>query len=354
MSGSAADGSTPDTLIPEAGPGRPLDVPDLGVGVGLRVPHYRHVLDQRPAMDFFEVISENFMVDGGKPLYHLDQVLESYPVIQHGVSLSIGAPQAPDREYLKRLKALVKRVRPAWLSDHFCWTGVPGGNLHDLLPLPYTEEVIRRVAERARMVQDFLEVPFALENTSSYMAYRQSEMPEWEFVSEVVERAGIGLMFDVNNVYVSAYNHGFDAYEFIRKVPHERIVQIHLAGHTNLGKYIIDTHNGDIIDPVWDLYRATIELAGPISTLIEWDDQIPEFGTLSALAERAKTARKQALQVRQALQAKLEPPAGGAVTSFVEGKVLIPEPRQPAASASGWKQGGPRELAAEESVNAAE
>ncbi|MEN9577772.1 MAG: hypothetical protein RJA70_781 [Pseudomonadota bacterium] len=307
--------------------------------MGLRVPHYRHVLDARPAMDFFEVISENFMVDGGKPLHHLDRVLESYRVIQHGVSLSIGGPEAPDREYLKKLKALVKRIRPAWLSDHFCFTGVPGQNLHDLLPLPYTEQMVNVVAERARQVQDYLEVPFALENTSSYMAYRQSHMTEWQFVSEVVDRAGIGLMFDVNNVYVAAYNHGFDAYEFIRNVPHDRIFQIHLAGHTNLGDYLIDTHNGNIIEPVWDLYRATIELAGSVSTLIEWDDEIPAFGELEALAARAKSIRSEALAVRA--QRAQDP----AAPSFALGKTLVPTPTAASTARPSWNQGGPREAA---------
>ena len=268
-----------------------LGLPDLGIGVGLRVPHYRHILEHRPQLDFFEIISENFMVDGGKPMHHLERVMESYPLIQHGVSLGIGGPDAPDREYLRRLKQLVRKVQPAWLSDHFCWCGAGGAHLHDSLPLPYTWEVVKLVAERARQVQDYLEVPFALENTSSYMAYTASQMSEWEFVSEVAERADIGLMFDVNNVFVSAYNHGFDAREFVARVPHERIVQIHLAGHTNLGKVIIDTHRGHVSDGVWDLYRATLARTGPVSTLIEWDDAIPEWSVLAAEAEKARAIR---------------------------------------------------------------
>lgn len=270
-------------------------VPDFGVGVGLRIPHYRYILDNRPSMGFFEVISENFMIPGGKPLYHLDRVLESYPVIQHGVSLSIGGPEPLDRDYLKRLKQLTKRVKPAWVSDHFCWCGAGGAHLHDLLPLPYAEEAVRLVAERARMVQDFLELPFALENTSSYLTYTRSTLSEWQFVTEVVERADCGLMFDVNNVYVSAYNHGFDPLEFVRAVPHERIVQIHLAGHTNLGRYIIDTHRGHVADAVLELYRETIRLAGPVSTLVEWDDEIPAFEVLSAEADKVSALRELAL-----------------------------------------------------------
>jgi uncharacterized protein (UPF0276 family) len=318
-----------------------LGVPDLGIGVGLRVPHYRHILSQRPAVDFFEIISENFMVEGGKPIYHLEQVLERYPLIQHGVSLSIGGPEAPDASYLARLKQLVRKVKPAWLSDHFCWCGVPGAHLHDLLPLPYTWEAVERVAERARRVQDYLEVPFALENTSSYMTYTSSEMSEWQFISEIAERANIGLMFDVNNVYVSAYNHGFDAREFIRSVPHERIVQIHLAGHTNLGKYIIDTHRGHVIDEVWALYRETIRLSGPVSTLIEWDDQIPEWPVLAAEAEKARSARNEALGLTAAL-----PGSKPAVP---------PAHAEPRGAAHGGRHGGPRELAAleESSLGAA-
>ena len=309
-----------------------LGAPDLGVGVGLRVPHYGRILRERPHVDFFEVISENFMVEGGKPRYHLDRVLESYRVIQHGVSLGIGGPEPPDREYLARLRDLVRHVKPAWLSDHFCWCGAGGAHLHDLLPLPFNEETVRTVSERARMIQDYLEVRFALENTSSYLTFTASTMTEWEFVSEVAERADIGLMFDVNNVYVSAYNHGFDPYEFVRNVPHDRIVQIHLAGHTNLGKYIIDTHRGHVIDPVWDLYRETIELAGPVSTLIEWDDEIPELEILLAEAERARAVRREALGNR-------------ATGKHSDGRRAAPFEPAVAREARPWTQGGPRETA---------
>jgi uncharacterized protein (UPF0276 family) len=324
-----------------------LGVPDLGIGVGLRVPHYRHILSQRPAVDFFEIISENFMVDGGKPIYHLEQVLEHYPLIQHGVSLSIGGPDAPDPGYLARLKQLVKKVKPAWLSDHFCWCGVPGAHLHDLLPLPYTWEAVARVAERARRVQDYLEVPFALENTSSYMAYTASEMTEWQFISEIAERADIGLMFDVNNVYVSAYNHGFDAHEFIRSVPHERIVQIHLAGHTHLGKYIIDTHRGQVIDAVWDLYRETLRHTGPVSTLIEWDDEIPDWPVLAAEAEKARAARDETLGLtRSASQSRAGVGTEWAAPAFPPGDAPDGGTHPGGPHPGGPHHGGPRELAA--------
>jgi len=271
-----------------------LGLPDLGVGVGLRVPHYKHILSERPAVDFFEIISENFMVEGGKPRYHLARVLESYRAVQHGVSLGIAGPEPLDREYLKRLKRLLVEVKSPWLSDHFCWSGAGGAHLHDLLPIPYTKQAVDRVVERARQVQDFLEVRFALENTSSYLTFESSTLSEWEFIGEIAERADIGLLFDVNNVYVSAYNHGFDPYEFVQNVPHGRIVQIHLAGHTNFGTHIIDTHRGAVIDPVWDLYRRTIELTGPVSTLIEWDEEIPTFDVLLAEAAKARAIRARA------------------------------------------------------------
>ena len=304
--------------------------------MGLRVPHYGAILAQRPSVDFFEVISENFMVDGGKPLYHLDRVLDHYRVVQHGVSLGIAGPEEPDRAYLARLKQLARRTKTPWVSDHFCWFGAGNAPLHDLLPIPYTPEAVRRTAERARMIQDFLEVPFALENTSSYLTYRSSTLSEWEFISEVAERADIGLLFDVNNVYVSAYNHGFDAQTFIRSVPHERILQIHLAGHTNLGKYIIDTHRGSVANEVLDLYRQTIALAGPVSTLIEWDDEIPELPVLLAEAERARRAREEGLALRDG-RALPEAPA----TDYAPWA---------ASDAHGWLQGGPRESAASEAA----
>jgi uncharacterized protein len=271
-----------------------LGLPDLGVGVGLRVPHYKHILSERPPVDFFEIISENFMVEGGKPRYHLARVLESYRVVPHGVSLGVAGPDPLDREYLIRLKRLLAEVKPPWVSDHFCWSGAGGAHLHDLLPIPYTKQAVERVVERARQVQDALEVRFALENTSSYLTFESSTLSEWEFISEIAERADIGLLFDVNNVYVAAYNHCFDALEFIENVPHERIVQIHLAGHTNFGTHIIDTHRGEVIEPVWDLYRRTIELTGPVSTLLEWDEEIPEFGVLLAEADKARAVRERA------------------------------------------------------------
>ncbi|WP_437300492.1 MNIO family bufferin maturase [Sorangium sp. So ce426] len=277
-----------------------LGLPDLGVGVGLRIPHYRHIFEHRPRVDWFEIISENFMVDGGMPIAHLERVLSSYRLVQHGVSLSIGSTDPLDFDYLRRLKALLARVGSPWVSDHLCWTGAHGINLHDLLPLPYTEEAVRHVAARARVVQDFLEVRLALENVSSYLTFTASRMSEWEFLSAIAEEADCGILLDVNNVYVSSYNHGFDPEAYIDGVPHHRIVQFHLAGHTHQGAYILDTHSDHVVDAVWALYRRAVARAGDVSTLIEWDDDIPSFEVLAAEAEKARAIREEVARARAA------------------------------------------------------
>ncbi|WP_437627092.1 MNIO family bufferin maturase [Sorangium sp. So ce1151] len=277
-----------------------LGLPDLGVGVGLRIPHYRHVFEHRPRVDWFEIISENFMVDGGMPIANLERALASYRLVQHGVSLSIGSTDPLDFGYLRRLKALLGKVRSPWVSDHLCWTGAHGVNLHDLLPLPYTEEAVRHVAARARAVQDFLEVRLALENVSSYLTYTASRMSEWEFLSAVAEEADCGILLDVNNVYVSSYNHGFDPGAYVDGVPHHRIVQFHLAGHTNHGRYILDTHSDHVADAVWSLYRRAVEHTGDVSTLIEWDDDIPAFEVLAAEADKARAIREEVARARAA------------------------------------------------------
>ena len=294
---------SPQAARPTAGDAtreRRLGLPDLGVGVGLRLPHYQTIFDTQPRVDWFEIISENFMVPGGLPMHNLGRVLERYRVVQHGVSLSIGSTAPLDREYLRKLKALHQKVLSPWVSDHLCWTGVPGANLHDLLPLPYTDAVVRHVAQRAREVQDFLEVPLALENVSSYLTYTESAMTEWEFVSRVAEEADCALLLDVNNVYVSSYNHGFDPMVYIENVPHHRVVQMHLAGHTHRGKYILDTHSDHVIDPVWALYRRACELVGDVSTLVEWDDDIPAFDVLLAEADKARAIRDEVRRARAA------------------------------------------------------
>jgi uncharacterized protein len=279
-----------------------LGLPDLGVGVGMRIPHYEDLLGSpEPArMDWLEIISENFMLGGGLPLYNLGRALDRYRLVQHGVSLSIGATEALDHEYLGKLKALLQQTKSPWVSDHLCWTGAHGVNLHDLLPLPYTDEAVKHVAARAREVQDILGVRLILENVSSYLTYTSSAMKEWEFLTAIAEEADVGLLLDCNNIYVSSFNHGFDPREFVDGVPHARVVQIHLAGHTNYGKYIIDTHSAPVIEPVWDLYRQAIERCGPVSTLIEWDDDIPPFAELCAEAEKARVIRDEVARDRAA------------------------------------------------------
>src|SRR3984885_5991964 len=243
-------------------------LPNLGIGLGLRIPHYEEIFRDQPAVDWFEIISENFMVDGGKPLEYLDKILEKYPVVQHGVSLAIGSPDPLDFDYLKRLKALTRITGTPWLSDHLCWGRLPGAHYHDLLPLPYTKEVINYVAERARIVQDFLEIPFALENLSSYVTYNESVMTEWEFYSQIVEKAGIYMMLDVNNIYVSSRNHGFEPQEYYRNLPLERVLQIHLAGHSDYGDYVLDTHDNYVCDEVWKIYAEVYPKTRGVSTLL--------------------------------------------------------------------------------------
>ena len=274
---------------------RRLGLPDLGVGLGLRVPHYPTVFESKPPCDWFEVISENFMVGGGRPIKNLERALADYRVVQHGVSLSLGSTNPLDWDYLRALKQLTQKTSTPWLSDHLCWTGSDCLNLHDLLPLPYTEETIRYVAGRARIVQDFLGIRFAIENVSSYLTYTESRMTEWEFVAAIAEEADVGILLDVNNIYVSSQNHGFDPVEYLEGIPAHRVVQIHLAGHTRMEKYILDTHTGPIVDPVWDLYARALERVGPVSTLIEWDDEIPAFEVVHQEAERAKAIRQRTL-----------------------------------------------------------
>jgi uncharacterized protein (UPF0276 family) len=247
-------------------------------------------------MDWFEVISENFLVAGGRPLDTLARLRGAYRVVPHGVSLAIGSVEPLDLDYLARLRVLVDRLDPPWVSDHLCWGRAPGMHLHDLLPLPYTAEAVALVVERVKRVQGTLERPFALENVSSYMTYRASSMTEHDFVAEVVERADCGLLLDCNNVYVSARNHGWSPERYIDAVPADRVVQMHLAGHTDKGRYVLDTHAAHVSEEVWTLYRRAIARCGAVATLVEWDDQIPAWDVLCAEAERARTVRAEALR----------------------------------------------------------
>jgi len=267
--------------------------PDLGLGVGLRTPHYAHILSERPDIGFFEVLTENYLDTGGRPLYLLDQIAEHYPMVMHGVSMSIGSTDPIDFDYLAKVKALAARTTALWISDHVCWTGVLGRNTHDLLPLPYTEESLKHSVERIKVVQDYLDRPLVLENPSTYLEFADSDMPEWEWIARMAEEADCGLLFDVNNVYVSAYNHGFDPVEYIDAIPGDRVCQYHLAGHTNKGTHIIDTHNDYVLDPVWELFGHTINHVGLRATLLEWDADIPPFEIVHQEVLKADDWRRQ-------------------------------------------------------------
>ena len=263
--------------------------PFLGFGLGLRTEHYQEIIEQQPKeIDWFEIISENYMIDGGKPLYFLDKIRQDYPMVMHGVSMSIGSTDALNTDYLKQLKTLIDRVEPKWFSDHLCWTGVDHKNMHDLLPLPYTEESVNHIADRISAVQDFLGRQMLIENLSSYITYTDDAMTEWEFLTAVCEKADCNILLDVNNIYVSSFNHHFDPLEYLRGVPAGRVWQHHLAGHQNNGNLIIDTHDEPIIDPVWDLYAKTAELLGPVSTMIERDANIPPLADVIAELNQAR------------------------------------------------------------------
>ncbi len=261
---------------------------DLGLGVGLRTSHFDYILRHRPAVDWFEIISENFMDSGGRPRYVLDQIAEQYPIVMHGVSLSIGSTDPLNRDYLARLRRLADSVHTQWVSDHLCWTGVAGQNAHDLLPIPMNEATLSHVVQRIRVVQDVLERPLVLENPSSYVTFSDSTLSEWEFLARMADEADCGLLLDVNNVYVSSFNHDFDPVDYIRSVPHQRVVQFHLAGHTNCRTHLVDTHDGPVIDPVWELYRLARRLTEGAATLLEWDASIPAFPVVHAEVLKAR------------------------------------------------------------------
>lgn len=271
---------------------------DWGIGVGLRIPHYQHIFDKKPAVDWFEIISENYMVDAGRPLAKLDQILERYRVIQHGVSMYLGSTDRLNREHLRRLKALVRRTGSPFVSDHLCWGSIDGTYSHDLLPLPYTFAAAKVAASHIREAREFLEVPILVENVSSYAEFHASEMTEWEFLREVIERADCGVLLDVNNIYVSSRNHGFDPAEYLDAVPPERVGQIHIAGHTRYRRYILDTHDHPVIDPVWKLYERAIRRCGPTNTLLEWDANIPSFDEVHREALKARRYLQHASESR--------------------------------------------------------
>lgn len=263
--------------------------PTLGFGLGLRPQHYHSILETKPRVDWFEIISEDYLIAGGKHPYHLELIREHYPIVMHGVSMSIGSCDPLDKDYLKQLKQLADRIQPVWVSDHLCWTGVNGINAHDLLPLPYTEEALEHLVNRVTQAQEYLGRQILLENVSSYISYQASEMTEWEFLTQLTQRADCLLLLDVNNIYVSAFNHGFKAEDFVNGVPIERVCQFHLAGHSNYGTHIIDTHDHDIIEQVWDLYAYALQRFKNVSIMIERDDHIPPLEDLVKELDQART-----------------------------------------------------------------
>lgn len=255
-------------------------MPFLGFGLGLRKEHYDYVIKNNPPIDWFEIISENFMIPGGRPLFLLDQIAEKYSMVMHGVSLSIGSFDAIDFEYLKKLKELSKRINARWISDHLCWIGLHGKNTHDLLPMPYTEEALLHVVSKINQVQDYLEQPLLLENPSTYVTFKASTFSEPEFLTELVQRTQCLLLLDINNIYVNSVNHQFDPFEYIHAIPENCVQQFHLSGHYHMGDHIIDTHDEPIIEDVWALYKVACQRFGQVSSMIERDDNIPAFEEL--------------------------------------------------------------------------
>ncbi len=270
---------------------RPVGGSDLGVGLGLRLAHLQHVVDHRPPVDWFEVMSETFMDSGGRRRYLLDQVAERYPVALHGVALSIGGTDPLDFDYLARLARLASGVRARWVSDHLCWTGMQGATAHDLLPIPYDEATLAHVVERVGIVQDYLGRPLVLENATTYLQFTTTTLSEPEFLGRLTEATGCALLLDVNNVYVCAQNLGFDPVAYIRALPLDHVVEVHVAGHTDLGTHLLDSHDAPVAPPVWDLYRLAMELTGGVSTLVEWDSSLPPFDDLAAEAEKARAIK---------------------------------------------------------------
>jgi uncharacterized protein (UPF0276 family) len=260
-----------------------------GLGLGLRGKHFNYILERKPEVDWFEVISENFMDSGGRPRHVLRQIAERYPIVMHGVSLSIGSTDALNKEYLTKLKALADEVKPLWVSDHLCWTGVNSLNTHDLLPVVLNEESLKHICSRISEAQDFMERPLVFENPSTYLTFKQSTIPEWDFLRYMTEETGCGLLLDVNNVYVSGFNNDFDPVHYINQLPRHRIVQMHIAGHQHCGDYIIDTHDRKVVQDVWKLFHQAWQLTGGVATLLEWDNHIPDFEEYHAELLKART-----------------------------------------------------------------
>jgi uncharacterized protein len=276
------------------------DKPFLGFGLGLRTEHYIEILESDSNVDWFEVITENYLVDGGKPLDFLFRIRERYPMVMHGVSMSVGSTDPIDWEYLKQVKTLADRLDVPWFSDHLCWTGVDHRNLHDLMPLPYNDDTVKHVASRVRDIQDYVGRRMLIENLSSYVTFKDSVMTEWDFLGAVSEYADCGILLDINNIYVSAFNHEFAAMDYLRSIDPARVYQFHLAGHFNAGDYIVDTHDHPVIDPVWSLFEAAVRRFGPVSTMIERDADIPPLEEVVAELDHARSLAEPILAARAA------------------------------------------------------
>ncbi len=269
-----------------------ISTKSLGFGLGLRTEYYHLIETEKPPVDWFEIITEDYLVPGGRPLFHLEKIRQDYPLVMHGVALSIGSADPLNFDYLERVKQLAQKLQPAWISDHLCFTGVNGKTSHDLLPLPYTEEALQHVVQRVKQAQDFLGCQILLENASSYLTYRDSAMSEWEFLNNIVEQADCKILLDINNVYVSAFNHHFDPIEYLNAIPVSRVQQFHIAGHLNLGDIIVDTHDHKVIPDVWELYEKALQRFGNISTMIERDDRFPPFAHLLSELQKARNIAK--------------------------------------------------------------
>lgn len=292
-------------------------LPKLGLGVGLRNEHFNHILSERPKVDWFEAISENFMDSGGRPGWVIRQLAEHYPIVLHGVSLSIGSSDPLDESYLRKLKVLADDVQAKWVSDHLCWTGVLSINSHDLLPLPLNQETLDHVTSRVHCVQEALGRPLVLENPSTYASFQTSDIPEPDFLRALSDATGCGLLLDVNNVYVSCFNDGTDPLEYLDKIPFERVVQMHLAGHTNCGEFLLDTHDQPVTRGVWELFRLAWQRTDRASTLLEWDGDVPAFEDLHAEVLKAKEFMAGEVDARH-LYPETEPQARVSVSNPVD------------------------------------
>jgi len=267
----------------------------LGFGLGLRAEYYEIIENEKPSVDWFEIITEDYLAPGGRPTFHLEKIRQDYPLAMHGVGLSIGSTDPLNKPYLEKVKALSKKLQPAWVSDHLCWIGVDKKVAHDLLPLPYTEEALRHVVERVKQVQDFFGHQILLENVSSYVAYQDSAMTEWDFLQAVAQEADCKILLDVNNIYVSAFNHHFDAESYLNAISVDRVQQFHIAGHSHLGDIIVDTHDHRVIDDVWDLYAKAVKRFGQVSTMIERDDRFPPFQQLLNELNKARAVAQKVM-----------------------------------------------------------